>query len=110
MSSIETSSRKTFFPPGKRNDLGNSNVANVNPIKTNSLNRKNALDKLSKENVKVSISDSIKDFSFIKKAVDQAPEKNNSEKIARLKDQINRGVYKVDYDALANKIIEEELY
>ena len=36
MSSIETTSRKTFFPPGKRNDLGKSNIANVNPIKTNS--------------------------------------------------------------------------
>ena len=37
-----------------------------------------------------------------------APEIDNSEKIARLKAQIQSGKYEIDYDRLADDIIEQE--
>ena len=37
-----------------------------------------------------------------------APETDNSEKIARLKAQINAGTYEIDYDGLADKILNSE--
>lgn len=57
---------------------------------------------------KVSIPDAIKDFSRIKKSVDAAPETDNSQKIADLKARIQAGTYEVDYDALADKMLNSE--
>ena len=50
----------------------------------------------------------VKDFSRIKKAVDQAPAIDNSEKIARLKEQIGNGTYQMDYDAIAERMLNRE--
>ena len=44
----------------------------------------------------------------LKKAVDQAPDVDNTEKIARLKQQIQSGSYSVDFDKLADKILSSE--
>ena len=57
---------------------------------------------------KVNIGDGVKDFARIKKAAMNAPEQDNSEKIARLKAQIAAGTYEVDYDGLADKILTSE--
>jgi negative regulator of flagellin synthesis FlgM len=57
---------------------------------------------------KVAIPEGVKDFSRIKKAATNAPEVDNSEKIARLKAQIQAGTYEVDYDGLADKILASE--
>ena len=61
-----------------------------------------------KANAAVSISEAIKDFARIKKAVDNAPILDNSEKIAHLKKQIQNNQYKVDYEGLADKILQSE--
>ena len=37
-----------------------------------------------------------------------APEIDNTDKIARLKAQIADGSYKIDYDGLADKMLEQE--
>jgi negative regulator of flagellin synthesis FlgM len=50
----------------------------------------------------------VRDFSRIKKAAASAPEQDNSEKIARLKAQIQAGTYEVDYDGLADKMLQSE--
>ena len=57
---------------------------------------------------KVTIPEGVKDFSRIKKAAMTAPEQDNSEKIARLKAQIQGGTYEVDYDGLADKMLQSE--
>jgi negative regulator of flagellin synthesis FlgM len=57
---------------------------------------------------KVSIPEGVREFSRIKKAAMSAPEPDNSEKIARLKAQIQAGTYEVDYDGLADKILTSE--
>jgi negative regulator of flagellin synthesis FlgM len=56
----------------------------------------------------VSIGDGVKEFARIKKAAMNAPEVDNTEKIARLKAQIAAGTYEVDYDGLADKILTTE--
>ena len=74
-----------------------------NPFeKTAEINSKTSRD------AKVSIPEKIRDFSRIKKAVDMAPEIDNSDKIASLKAQIQAGSYQPDYDALADKILTTE--
>jgi len=37
-----------------------------------------------------------------------APEPDNTDKIAKLKAQIEAGTYEIDYDALADKILMNE--
>ena len=63
---------------------------------------------LTKKDAKVDISSKVKDFSRIKKAVDTAPDIDNSDKIADLKQRIASGSYNIDYDALADKMLQNE--
>tara|TARA_R110002072_G_scaffold288917_1_gene455347 strand:+ start:20939 stop:21280 length:342 start_codon:yes stop_codon:yes gene_type:complete len=110
VSSIEApNSRSSFFPNSKTSDLQRSKALKKSPyLQRNDSARKTELDQLAKRDAKVDIPDAVKDFGRIKKAVDQAPEVDNSEKIARLKQQINAGQYNVDYEALADKILSSE--
>lgn len=57
---------------------------------------------------RVSIPDGVRDFSRIKKTADAAPEVDNTDKIARLKAQIQAGTYDVDYDSVADKMLQNE--
>ncbi|MEX0798638.1 MAG: flagellar biosynthesis anti-sigma factor FlgM, partial [Bacteriovoracaceae bacterium] len=57
---------------------------------------------------KVSIPDTIKDFSRIKKAVDSSAPPSKEDKIADLKARIQAGTYEVDYDQLAEKVLQSE--
>jgi negative regulator of flagellin synthesis FlgM len=107
MSSIDT--RSAFFPrsrgPKTESAKGGSDV---DSIKRNTAERATEITDKTATDAKVSIPDGIKDFSRIKKAASSAPEVDNSEKIARLKAQIQAGSYEVDYDALADKILNSE--
>lgn len=108
MSSIDT--RSAFFPRsrsvqtestregGKVNGTSNGN----SPERATELTAKTSAD------AKVSIPEGVKDFSKIKKTAMAAPDQDNSEKIARLKAQIQAGTYEVDYDGLADKILTSE--
>jgi negative regulator of flagellin synthesis FlgM len=107
--SIEGNRSAGFFP----NTKGQPNVReNRGPdapqLKRNGPERKTELNDMAKNDVKMNIPDSIKDFSRIKKAVDASPEIDNSDKILRLKSQIEAGSYKIDYDGLAEKLLQGE--
>jgi negative regulator of flagellin synthesis FlgM len=106
MSSIDT--RAPFFPNSKtgQNDVDQARRAQL--LKRNSYDRSQELKSGTSKDAKVTIPESIKDFSRIKKAVDLAPAPNNTDKIASLKARIQAGTYEPDYDALADKILSTE--
>ncbi len=106
MSSIDTS-RSSFFPNSKTS-AERAGAANKTSIKRNDPYRAQELKDTTKNDAKVDIADAVRDFSMIKKAVDAAPEVDNTDKIARLKQQIQAGTYQVDYDALADKMLSAE--
>jgi negative regulator of flagellin synthesis FlgM len=110
MSSIENNTSRSSIFPGDRSGLKTRTPPSIgeNGLKRNSNERKEELDGLSREDVKVTIPDSVKDFSRIKKMVDAAPDIDNSQKISDLRRSINDGTYKVDYEAVADKILSSE--
>lgn len=103
MSSIDT--RAPFFPNSK---TGRSEVNQAKSLQRNSFERTQELEGKTARDAKVSIPDTIRDFSRIKKAVDQAPDIDNSAKIADLKSRIQAGTYSMDYDAIADKLLSSE--
>jgi negative regulator of flagellin synthesis FlgM len=109
MSNIDT--RSPFFPnrPAQKKETA-TGLDNVNraTVQRNTPQRFQEIANKTSQDAKVSIPEEIRDFSKIKKAVDAAPEIDNSEKIARLKAQIQAGTYQVDYDAVADKILDSE--
>ena len=107
MTNINTT-RSTFFPNSKaaKHD-GASEIAKSAFVRNSDVRSKEISD-LTKNDAKVGISEAVKDFARIKKMVDQSPEINNADKIAKLKSQIQQGTYKIDYDALADKMLQSE--
>jgi negative regulator of flagellin synthesis FlgM len=97
----------TVFPGNKNENLIGKTPRSTLPVGNNP-ERQQELDALAKKDAKVRIPDAIRDFSQIKKAVDQAPPLNKQDKIADLRRQIAAGEYKIDYDALADKILTNE--
>jgi len=102
------STRSKFFP-NTRTDVTGTNAAKIKALQRNDSGRFNELKEMEKRDSSVSIPEAVKDFSRIRKAVDAAPETDNSEKIARLRDQIQNGTYKMDFEAIADKILKEEI-
>ncbi len=107
MNSVDNNTRSSFFPNSKSNQASQSQQAMKSALKRNDSMRMQELES-TRQDAKVNISDSIRDYSRIKKAVDAAPEVDNSEKIANLKAQIKSGNYKFDYEALADRLLEQE--
>lgn len=109
MSSIDT--RSAFFPRGGNATKTESakGGSQVGDVKKNSAERASEISDKTSTDAKVSIPDGVKDFARIKKAAMAAPEPDNSEKIARLKAQIQAGTYEIDYDGLADKILNSEI-
>ena len=107
MSSIDT--RSAFFPKGRPTSTesakGGSQVGGAD---RNTAERSSEISNKTASDAQVSIGDGVKDFSRIKKAAMAAPETDNTEKIARLKAQIQAGSYEIDYDGLADKILTSE--
>lgn len=107
MSSIDT--RSPFFPNSRSSKTDSARGDNkVDGIKRNSMERASEISERTSTDAKVSIPEGVKDFSRIKKAAMNAPEVDNTDKIARLKAQIQAGTYEVDYDGLADKILSSE--
>jgi negative regulator of flagellin synthesis FlgM len=107
MSSIDT--RSAFFP--RTRDVkteATKHGGNAESIQKNTTERASELTAKTSSDAKVSIPEGVKDFSKIKKAAMSAPEVDNSEKIAQLKAQIAAGTYNIDYDAVADKILQTE--
>ena len=66
-------------------------------------------EKSSSVDAKVTIPEAIKDFAKIKKMVDESPTIDNQVKVERIRDQIKNGTYKINYDMLTDKILENEI-
>lgn len=105
MNSVD--SRTPFFPKS-RNGQSPLSKAQKSALQRNTFERFQEIEDKTSQDAKVNISDAIRDFSRIKKAVDTADTIDNSEKIANLKAQIDQGTYDIDYDALADKILDSE--
>lgn len=112
MNNIQGPNRRNFFPnsttTGKADQSKKSAQIQKLMAKRNDAARKKELDTLGQANAKITIDNKIKDFARIKKAVDAAPDVDNTDKIASLKAQIKSGQYKVDYDALADRMLANE--
>ena len=102
--------RSPFFPRGgQASQTGAARGgSNASEIRRNSLEKAGDITGRTAGDAKVNINDGVKEFARIKKAVDASAPIDNSEKIARLKSQIQAGTYEVDYDALADKILDSE--
>lgn len=108
MSTIDNTTQRTGFFSGKNGDVKSRKPMGPNNIARNSEERRSEISMATKDDVKVDIPDSIKDFARVKNAVDSAPPIDKSAKIAELRGKINSGTYSVDYDALADKILSNE--
>ncbi len=108
MSSIDT--RSAFFPRSRTAQTDSSKGAGrtEGTEQAGQAERAQEINARTATDAKVSIPDGVKDFSRIKKAAVNAPEVDNTEKMARLKAQIQAGTYEVDYDGLADKILTSE--
>ncbi|MCF8057999.1 MAG: flagellar biosynthesis anti-sigma factor FlgM [Bacteriovoracaceae bacterium] len=101
--------RSSFFPKSKDTQPKvKSSALNPSYIQRNAPSRMKELESTTSGHAKVEIPAAVKDFARIKKAVDQAPPIDNSDKVARIKAQVQAGTYNVDYDALAEKILSSE--
>ena len=106
MNSIDT--RAPFFPNSKSGQKEIDSAKRSQFLRRNTMERANDLNNRTAKDAKVTIPESIRDFSRIKKAVDMAPPIDNTDKIARLRSQIQEGTYEPDFDALADKILMDE--
>ena len=106
MSNIDT--RAPFFPNSKTAKRNIEQAKQTAGIKRNSYERAQQLNDIASRDAKVTIPETIKDFSQIKKVADSTPEIDNTDKIAALKAQIQAGTYQPDYDAIADKILASE--
>lgn len=110
MSTIDPNLKRSAFFPGQRTNSAKQSALVKSPyLKRNDESRAQELKKSVGQDVNVKIPQAVKDFSRIKKSVDLGPEVDNSKKIAELKAQIQSGKYKVDYEQLADKILQEQL-
>ncbi|MBF0361833.1 MAG: flagellar biosynthesis anti-sigma factor FlgM [Oligoflexia bacterium] len=111
---IKTTTQPTFFPKDPRSS--NNKPEKTNPASNpsvkprNSKKRQSEILEKTENDAKVDIPNKVKDFSRIKKAVDSAPEVDNREKVEGLKKQIASGQYKIDYDALTDKMMDADIY
>ena len=104
--------RPHFFPNSKtaKKEQAIQKAKQLRNIQGNNQVRAKEIHSKTQHHAKVDIPPSVRDFARIKKAVDQAPPMDNSEKIAMLKAKIQKGEYQVDYDALAEKLLESEYW
>ncbi len=102
--------RSPFFPNSRTAQKQKADAAAraKKAAARNTFERASELKSKTAKDAKVSIPETIKDFSRIKKAADSAPEVDNSSKIADLKARIQAGTYEVDYDAIADRMLESE--
>ena len=106
--SIDT--RAPFFPRSRNaTQVEQSQPGSVGEVGAgNSPERANEISARTSGDAKVSIPEGVKEFSRIKKAANAAPEQDNSAKIADLKARIQAGKYDIDYDGLADKMLQSE--
>jgi len=109
MNSIDT--RTPFFPnskTGQKEIQEAKRAKQAQMLKRNSMERAQQLNDIATRDAKVTIPDTIKDFSKIKKIADTSEPVDNSDKIASLRAQIQAGTYQPDYEAIADKMLESD--
>lgn len=107
MSKVDSTLARGSFFPSKPSSPSVNSAGGVS-IQRNAPERAKELSSLTAQDAKVDITEAVKDFAKIKKAVDAAPELDKSQKIADLKAQIASGSYKIDYDGLADKMLSQD--
>lgn len=105
-SNIDT--RSPFFPKSRSSQINSGRSDKSSGVDSTSADRASDISSRTQSDAKVNITDGVRDFSKIKRVADAAPQVDNSEKIARLKAQIQAGTYEVDYDAVADKMLQSE--
>jgi len=85
-------------------DIKNSKKAQAQ----NKANTKIDLNKASSDGVKVTLSDKAKEFKEIKAAVNNTPDIDTA-KINRIKTALKEGKFDINYDKLAEKIVEHDM-
>jgi negative regulator of flagellin synthesis FlgM len=104
-----TQARSRFFPGTTSNTKSNRlDRTEALSLRKNPSERTKQLEQIAQNDTKIQIPEAVKDFAKIKKAVDAAPPIDNSQKITDLKNRIQNGTYDIDYDGLANNILEQE--
>ena len=106
MNTINT--RTPFFPNSRSAHQSEIEKTQAPQMRRNTHERAQDLHSRTSGDVNVNISDSIKDYSRIKRVVDAAPDIDNSARIAQLKAQINAGTYEPNYDAIADQMLQSE--
>lgn len=106
MSNINT--RAPFFPNSKSAQREIEQARQAQMMRRNSMERMQDISQRTASDANVTIPDSIRDFSRIKRVADMPVEVDNSDKIARLKSSIQAGTYQPDYDAIADRILATE--
>ena len=107
MNNIQT--RPSFFPNSKSaQGIQTERTNGPQELKRNSPERSDQIREKTAKDATVDIPSAVKDFARIKKAVDAAPQIDNTDKIAKLRQQIQSGTYEIDYDAVADKMLTTE--
>lgn len=105
-SNIDT--RSPFFPKSRTSQINSGRADKALGVDSASADRASEITSRTQSDAKVSITDGVRDFSKIKRIADSSPDVDNTDKIARLKAQIQAGTYEVDYDAVADKMLQSE--
>lgn len=108
MNNIDPSINRSAFFPKSREAKPRNNEAIDKVLRRNSYEKQSEIENQTKKDARVDINSKVKDFSRIKSAVDRAPDIDNSEKIAKLKAQIASGKYNMNYDAIADRMLQSE--
>ncbi len=108
MNKINSDTRPSFFKSKTTNIENIKGRQTPSLLNRNELEKQNEIKESTSKDVTVDIPDKIKDFSRIKYAVENSPDRDNTEKIQDLRGKISKGQYDIDFDELAKKIIESE--
>ena len=104
MNDLKAKSSNLFQPNNKVVPESNISSLRRTGIKRNTAERKKKLESF-KSDSHVTINEAVKDFARIKKIVDSSPSIDNSDKVEKLKKEIEKGTYNVDYEKLAEKML-----
>ncbi len=108
MNNIDPSANRSAFFPKSKSDAVKKSSLFTKSLQRNSTEKQKELEDLSKKDAKVNISRRVKDFARIRNAVDKAPDIDKSDRIAELKAQISGGSYNMDYEGIADKMLQNE--
>ena len=105
MSNINPRLDRSDFFTGSKAEKSQKNILN---LRRNSAEKKSEIESVTKNDVKIDITNKVKDFARIKSAAYKAEDIDNSEKIKEIKNRIKNGSYNIDYEELADKVLRSE--